>query len=122
VGSADVNTDKSRIFLYYWLALAPDTCPQPESEYPFTKVIGRKHRFDWAFPKQKIAIEVEGNAWNVKGGGRHMQDHDLEKYNLAAEMGWRIFRYSPAMLKNHPDKCVEQVVKTLTEKSPSVII
>lgn len=107
------NDDKSQMFLYYWSLLAPDTLPKPEAEYPFTQVIGRKHRFDFAFVNEKIAVEIEGNAWNAPGGGKHMQDRDLEKYNLAAEMGWLMFRYSPVMLKNNPQKCIEQVVKTL---------
>jgi very-short-patch-repair endonuclease len=107
------NADKSQAFLYYWRLIAPDTLPIPEGEYPFTKVVGRRHRFDWAWPERMIAVEVEGNAFHVRGGGKHMEDRDLDKYNMAAEMGWRIFRFSPGMLKNNPDKCIEQVVKTL---------
>ena len=109
------NDDKAGIFLFYWNILAPLDLPEPVREYAFTQVIGRRHRFDFGFIEQKIAVEVEGNAYNVKGGGKHMQDSDLEKYNLAAEMGWRIFRFSPRMLKDHPDRCIEQVVRTLKE-------
>jgi very-short-patch-repair endonuclease len=85
-------------------------------EYNFDATLGRKHRFDFAFPDALIAIEIEGNAWNVKGGGRHMRDSDLEKYNIAAQMGWRIFRFSPRMLIENPLGCAEQVYKTLEER------
>jgi very-short-patch-repair endonuclease len=69
----------------------------------------RKFKFDWAFPEHEVAVEVEGNAWNVPGGGKHMQDRDLEKYNFAAADGWLVFRFSPAMLKKDPVGCCEQV-------------
>lgn len=107
------NDDKAQMFLFYWNILAPDTLPNPEPEYPFTQVIRRRHRFDFAFVDAKVAVEVEGNAYSVKGGGKHMQDRDLEKYNMAAEMGWLLFRFSPEMLKNNPQKCIDQVARTV---------
>ena len=106
-----MNKDKSELFLHYWKITGSQIRPVPE--YPFTKTIGRRHRFDWAFVDAKVAVEVEGNAWGVAGGGRHMQDSDLEKYNLAVSLGWRVFRFSPAMLKNNPEKCVMMVYDAL---------
>lgn len=107
------NNDKAQTFLFYWNILAPFTLPNPEPEYPFTQVVGRRHKFDFAFVDAKVAVEVEGNAYNVKGGGKHMQDRDLEKYNMAAEMGWLLFRFSPEMLKSNPQKCIDQVARTV---------
>jgi very-short-patch-repair endonuclease len=106
-------TDKAQEFLYYWRACVNGTSPDPVAEYPFTGAIGRRHRFDFAFVSEKVAVEIEGNAWHVPGGGKHMQDADLEKYNLAASMGWRVLRFSPAMLKQDPQKCIDAVLKTL---------
>ena len=100
------KTDKADLFFQYWQMLS--SLPI-EREYNFDKAIGRKHRFDFAFPNKMIAVEVEGNAWSVKGGGRHMQDSDLEKYNIAASMGWRVFRFSPSMLKKDPAGCIQTV-------------
>lgn len=107
------KTDKADAFLYFWKILASKAYLLPISEYPFSEKIGRKHRFDYAFVIQKVAVEIEGNAAWVRGGGKHMQDRDLEKYNLAAMLGWRVVRFSPAMLKNDPTGCVEIVLKTL---------
>lgn len=56
----------------------------------------RKWRFDYAIPEHKIAIEVEGGVWT---GGRHTSPKgflgDMEKYNTATVMGWRVLRTTP---------------------------
>ena len=63
-------------------------------EYKFHPV--RRWRFDFAIPKHKIALEVEGGVWT---GGRHTSStgflKDMEKYNTATSMGWRVFRTTP---------------------------
>ncbi len=69
----------------------------PVREYQFCK--GRRWRFDFAFPEQMVAIEVEGGTWN---GGRHTRgsgyEKDLEKYNAATALGWKVYRYTTAMV------------------------
>ena len=59
----------------------------------------RRWRFDYAIPTAKIAIEVEGGVWT---GGRHTSPkgflNDMEKYNTAAIMGWRLLRNTPDRL------------------------
>lgn len=56
----------------------------------------RRWRFDYALPAHKIALEVEGGVWT---GGRHTRPQgflrDIEKYNTATLMGWRVFRITP---------------------------
>ena len=56
----------------------------------------RKWRFDYAIPEHKIALEVEGGVWTR---GRHTSPkgflNDIEKYNAATLMGWRVFRTTP---------------------------
>ena len=56
----------------------------------------RKWSFDYAIPAHKIALEVEGGVWT---GGRHTSPQgflgDIEKYNTATLMGWRVFRVTP---------------------------
>lgn len=63
-------------------------------EFKFHPV--RKWRFDYAIPEHKIALEVEGGVWT---GGRHTSPKgflgDIEKYNTATLMGWRVFRTTP---------------------------
>ena len=71
-----------------------------EREHYFAREIGRKWRFDFALVKQKIAIEIEGGVWT---NGRHTRGAgfiaDMEKYNTAALLGWRILRFTPAQIK-----------------------
>jgi hypothetical protein len=66
-------------------------------EYKFHKE--RRWRFDFAFPKVKIAFEIEGGIWV---GGRHVNPSmfikDCEKYNEATRMGWKVFRLPPSFL------------------------
>jgi very-short-patch-repair endonuclease len=56
----------------------------------------RKWRFDYAILAHKIAVEVEGGAWTQ---GRHTRPQgfigDMEKYNQATLLGWRVFRVTP---------------------------
>lgn len=63
-------------------------------EYKFHPT--RRWRFDYAIPEHKIALEVEGGVWT---GGRHTSPKgflgDIEKYNTATLMGWRVFRTTP---------------------------
>lgn len=56
----------------------------------------RKWRFDYACPRYKLAVEIEGGAF-IPGGGRHNRGqgfiNDCEKYNAAVVLGWKLFRY-----------------------------
>lgn len=59
----------------------------------------RRWRFDYAIPDHKIAVEVEGGVWTQ---GRHTRPRgflgDMEKYNAAAALGWRVLRVTPDTL------------------------
>lgn len=63
--------------------------PQPEREYRFAPP--RRFELDFAYPAQKIGIEVNGAIWVQ---GRHTRgtgaSSDAEKLSLAAIHGWRI--------------------------------
>jgi very-short-patch-repair endonuclease len=59
----------------------------------------RKWRFDFAIPSHKIAIEIEGGLY-IGGGHSRGKGYEanLEKYNTAVKMGWRVLRYSTDMV------------------------
>jgi len=77
----------------FCLALKSQTGILPEREFLFHPT--RKWRFDYAIPELKIAVEKEGGVWT---GGRHTTPQgflgDIEKYNQAALLGWRLFRFA----------------------------
>lgn len=87
--------------------------PRPEVEVRFHP--DRKWRFDYAWPKQKVALEVEGGVWT---GGRHTRGagfvEDMEKYNAATRLGWRVLRVVPGELFKHAT--MELVAEVLTAK------
>ena len=66
---------------------------KPVREFTFHAT--RKWQFDFAFPDQYIAVEIEGRGRHQSFGGFDM---DCEKYNAATLLGWRVFRYTPAMV------------------------
>jgi hypothetical protein len=72
--------------------------PDPIREYRFHPT--RRWRFDYAWPGELVALEVEGAVW-VKG--RHTRGSgfiaDLEKYNAATALGWRVVRFTPQQMK-----------------------
>lgn len=72
--------------------------PQPVAEHRFATP--RKWRFDYAWPDRLVALEVEGGVWT---GGRHVSGagfvRDIEKYNAAAVLGWRVLRCQPRDLQ-----------------------
>lgn len=87
----------------------------PEREYRFHR--HRKWKFDFAYPDRKLAIEVEGGIWR-RGGGAHSSGlaiiRDIEKYNTAILMGWRVIRlHSEMIFKN--DREVDDGWKLIRE-------
>ena len=83
----------------------------PEKEYRFHET--RRWRFDFAYPEQQLAVEVEGGTW---AGGRHTRgsgyEKDCEKYNEAALRGWSVLRFTGSMIKS--GKAVEILKEALS--------
>ena len=81
----------------------------PVREFVFSK---RKFRFDFAWPEQKLAVEIEGGIWS---GGAHVRgahfESDAAKYNLAVKLGWRVLRYSTGMVER--GQAIDDVLEAL---------
>jgi len=89
--------------------------PEPVTEYRFGAIASggpgkglrsrlkgtglQDWRMDYAWPDQKVALEVEGGVFS---GGRHTRGSgfvgDMNKYNAAGAMGWIILRCQPKEL------------------------
>lgn len=80
--------------------------PLPTAEYRFAPP--RRWRFDYAWPRHRVALEVEGGVWVY---GRHNRAagfvRDMEKYNEAAARGWRVVRCLPR------DICTEKTLNLI---------
>jgi very-short-patch-repair endonuclease len=69
----------------------------PQREWPVCS--GRRWRYDFAFPDRKLAIEIEGGIFTQGGHTRGKgYERNLEKYNMAAFLGWTVLRYSTDMV------------------------
>lgn len=82
-------------------------------EYKFHPT--RKWRFDFAIPKHKIAIEIDGGVWNY---GRHNRATgymaDMEKFNAAASFGWVVLKFTPQeQYKRETFDIIKQTIKTI---------
>src|SRR5512136_157172 len=73
--------------------------PVPAREYRFHPE--RRWRFDFAWPVYKVAAEVDGGIYSR---GRHVRgsgfERDAEKRNAAVLAGWRVFHFTPRMVKS----------------------
>jgi very-short-patch-repair endonuclease len=72
--------------------------PVPEREFRFHPT--RKWRFDFAWPKESLAVEVDGGLFVA---GRHSRgagaEKDMEKFAEAMIGGWRVLRVSTNQVK-----------------------
>ncbi|WP_151794609.1 DUF559 domain-containing protein [Acinetobacter soli] len=70
-----------------------------EQEYKFHPE--RNWRADFLITGTKILIEVEGGIWS---GGRHIRGKgfiaDMEKYNAAAILGFKVLRFDTQQVKS----------------------
>lgn len=71
--------------------------PIPAREHQFCN---RKWRFDFAWPLQRIGLEVHGATY---ANGRHTRGNgfaeDRRKMNMAQLMGWKVLEFDSAMVK-----------------------
>jgi very-short-patch-repair endonuclease len=91
---SESNAERSLATLIHWNGL-----PEPSREYVFAKP--RRWRFDFAWWREKVAVEVEGGSWIA---GRHTRgatfEKDCEKYAEAGIAGWLVLRVTPHMIED----------------------
>lgn len=76
--------------------------PRFEREVFFAQSIGRKWRFDFTFPKYKLAVEIDGVIVRRINGALHVLGRhatidgiraDNEKSNTAIRLGWSVLHF-----------------------------
>lgn len=71
-------------------ALATDPLPGWDLTREHVFHAERKWRFDFAFPSQKLAVEIDGRGRHQRVAGVRA---DCEKGNEAALLGWRVLHF-----------------------------
>jgi very-short-patch-repair endonuclease len=89
-------------------------------QYHFALKAGRNWRFDFAFPRHQVAVEIDGVAVQRLEGrlvvlGRHASIDgirgDYEKINTAQLLGWTVLRFLQTDVK--PKRAIEFTVRVL---------
>lgn len=110
-GTKTTRSDLEDMFLAYWSMLEPGSTA-PEPGYRFHPE--RQWEFDFAWIDLKVAVEIEGG---THAGGRHVRGagyaKDCEKYNAAGLLGWTVLRYTSDMMRNDPQRMVDEVKEAL---------
>ena len=90
-------------------------CGLPPAVAEHSFCAGRKWRFDFAWPRQRVAVEVQGGIW-IRG--RHTRGAALkqewEKLNTAAILGWRVLYCEPSAVMS--PRFAETIRAALTRK------
>lgn len=97
-------------FAWVWGQEAVDF-EMPTIEYSFNE--SRMWRFDFAWPAQMVAVEIDGFGHGHQAAHRLSENH--EKQNAAIEQGWRVLRYTSRQLGSRQgvSDAVEQVCRVL---------
>lgn len=86
---------------------------EPEREWRFCE---RRWRFDFAWPEKKLAVECEGGVWT---NGRHTRGSgfvkDLEKYNRATVLGWRVLRFASEHIQS--GQAIQTIQEALNDRA-----
>lgn len=71
-----------------------------EREYRFLK--RRRYRYDFAWPKARLAVELQGGIWMRRGGHNTAAGitRDCQKMNYSTLAGWRVLLFVPDDLKD----------------------
>jgi very-short-patch-repair endonuclease len=67
----------------------------------------RRFRVDFAFERERVVIEVDGNKWHQDA------DRDRTRDNRLAAMGWRVLRYRWAEVVHEPESVLAEIRETV---------
>ena len=90
----------------------------PEARRGYRFNAERRYTFDFAWPDQKAAVEIDGGNRMVRWSktknravvvGKHTKPADYEKRNLATIMGWRVLYFTGDQLNRNPKSVIDQV-------------
>ena len=84
----------------------------PEVQYPVV-LRGRRYRLDLAYPRQRIAVEYDGDDHRSQRRARL----DLVREAALVAAGWRVLRFDADVVLFRPDRIVESVRAELAART-----
>ena len=67
----------------------------------YQAIPGRKFRFDFAFLRERLLVEINGGTYNGGAHGRGVGiNRDYEKNNLAVKFGWDVLSFDTKQVKS----------------------
>jgi hypothetical protein len=89
----------------------------PAYHRDYRGIEGRQFQFDFAWPHERVAVEVMGGIWT---GGRHTRGEgygrDCEKLNLAQAEGWIVFYLTEPMMRDEHRRWFEIIAGVLRSR------
>ena len=97
---------------HFLLLVKGSGLPAPVREYRFAPP--RRIRFDFCWKDRMTAAECEGGVWThgAHTRGKHFIQ-DCTKYNLAALLGWKVFRFTEWHLKKDAANTIRIIKEAL---------
>jgi len=66
---------------------------------------------DFAFPKQKLAIECDGEKWHPKNNKR-----DERRDIVLKKRGWKVLRFTGHQITSDIDACVKEIKQEIEKE------
>jgi very-short-patch-repair endonuclease len=83
--------------------------------HPVTLRSGVPTEIDFAYPHVKLGPETDGYRWH---SGRMRWQHDLDRHNALAEIGWLLLKFSWQDVTRRPDYVIAKIRRTIAEREP----
>ena len=86
----------------------------PRTQHVITdEATGLTQRVDFAWPEQRLVVEVDGRRWHDPADRR---DADRRRDNTCAQLGWLVLRFTWADVVHRPDDVVAAVRAALASR------
>jgi hypothetical protein len=85
--------------------------PPPTTQHEVVVAGGRRVRFDFAWPRRRVAVEADGRRWHATSVDF---ERDLARHNAVTAAGWCLYRYGWADVHRRPDRTLADIAAALS--------
>ena len=92
--------------------------PSLEDQFVFQFSDGNRYGYaiDFGFPKVKLAIECDGEAFHLPGNSR-----DKRRDAYFVKRGWETLRFPGQEITNNLNKCITKILTRIKERSKNYV-